>query len=356
MEQRHTGFFGAHQEARLQQQHVQRHRLHGHGFAAHVGAGDDRGPGRQGDGYRHEAAALLLQQIADLRIDHILQLQVLLRQLRLHTAVAHGEQCLLDNKVQTPRRLRIGEQIVHHRGQCRTHGLADVHLLRVLLAAQPGALQAQIVLFRVGLGVEQPLLHLFLGAADLLQFCRGAVRDIEAPAPGTIRVQHRQRVLHLVEGHALEVRHRVDLLKQRAHTVQPLQIALDLKQLHMVRRLPRRAAAQGRADVLHLAQAGHQLGVLALQLLRRGRGTLHVVQLRLQLRPLLRHIEPQAADLLLPEGRAAVQRLQHILQTDLHTLLKSDLDHANSSFTLITGTSTASRIRCRNSSLSNFHP
>ena len=159
-----------------------------------------------------------------------------------------------------------------------------------------------------------------------------------------------------MEGDALEMGDSVDLRQQRPQAVQPLEVALDLKQLHMVRRLPRRAAAQGRADVLHLAQAGHQLGILALQLLRRSRSLLHVVQLRLQLRPLLRRIEPQAADLLLPEGRTAVQRLQHILQTDLYTLLKSDLDHANSSFTLITGTSTASRIRCRNSSLSNFHP
>ena len=65
---------------------------------------------------------------------------------------------------------------------------------------------------------------------------------------------------------------------------------------------------------------------------------------------------PQAADALLTEGRAAVERLQHILQADLHPLVKMDLDHANSSFTLITGTSTASRIRRRNSSLSNFQP
>ena len=356
MEQRHTSFFGAHQEARLQQQHVQRHRLHGHGLSAHVGAGDDRGPGRQGDGHRHEAAALLLQQIADLRIDHILQLQVLLRQLRLHTAVAHGKQCLLDNKVQTPRRLRIGEQLVHHRGQCRTHGLADVHLLRVLLAAQPGALQAQIVLFRVGLGVEQPFLHLFFGGADLLQLGRGAVRDIEAPAPGTIRVQHRQCVLHLVEGHALEVRHRVDLLKHRAHTVQPLQIALDLEQLHMVRRLPRRAAAQGVADILHLAQAGHQLVVHVLQLAGGIGRLLHVVQLLLQCSAFLRRIKPQPPDAFLPEGRAAVQCFQRVLQTDLLFFLKLDRDHASSSFTLMTGTSTAAFMRNRNSSLSNFHP
>ena len=159
-----------------------------------------------------------------------------------------------------------------------------------------------------------------------------------------------------MEGHALEVRHRVDLFKQRAHTVQPLQIALDLEQLHMVRRLPRRAAAQGVADILHLAQSGHQLVVHVLQLAGGVGRLLHVVQLLLQCGAFLRRIKPQPPDAFLPEGRAAVQRFQRVLQTDFLFFLKLDRDHASSSFTLMTGTSTASFMRNRNSSLSNFHP
>ena len=79
-------------------------------------------------------------------------------------------------------------------------------------------------------------------------------------------------------------------------------------------------------------------------------------QLLLQLLPLVRGIVPQAADALLAEGAAPVQALQDVLQADLLSLLKTNLDHASSSFTLMTGTSTASFIRAMNSSLSNFHP
>ena len=219
-----------------------------------------------------------------------------------------------------------------------------------------GALEAQVVLLRVGLGVEETLLHVLLGLAYLLEPHRGAVGDIEAAAAGLVRVEDGQGGLGVVEGQAVEPGDSVDLVEQGAEVLQPLEVALDLEQLHMVRGLPCGTAAQGRADVLHLAQDGHDLGVGVLQLLRGVGGLLHVIQLALQLRAFLRGVKPQAADALLAEGRAAVERLQHILQADLHPLVKMDLDHANSSFTLITGTSTASRIRSRNSSLSNFQP
>ena len=97
-----------------------------------------------------------------------------------------------------------------------------MHLLRLLLGAQPRALEPQLVLFRVRLGVEQALLHVLLGAAHLLELGGGAVGDVEAAAAGAVRVEDGQRGLHVVERHALEMRHLVDFGEQRADTLQPL--------------------------------------------------------------------------------------------------------------------------------------
>ena len=277
MKQRHAGLLCADQEARLKQQGVEGHGLHGHGLAAHVGAGDDGSPLLQTDGDGHEAAALLRQQVADLGVDHVGELQLRLRQLGADAAVAHGEQSLLDDEVQPAGGLRVRQQVVHHGGQRRAHGPADVHFLGVLLGAQTGALQAQVVLLRIGLGVEQTLLHVLLGLPHLFELGGGAVGDVEAAAAGAVGVQDGQRRLGVVEDDALKMSNGVDLRQQRPQAVQTLEVALDLEQLHVVRRLPLRAAAQGCADVLHLAQTGHQFGVLVLQPVRRRRGPLYII-------------------------------------------------------------------------------
>ena len=100
LKQRHPGCLGTHQESRLHQQYIQGYRLHGHALAAHVRTGDDRGAPVQGNGHRHKAAALLGQQIAQLGIDHVRQFQRPVGDLRHHTAIAHGKQCLLEDEVQ----------------------------------------------------------------------------------------------------------------------------------------------------------------------------------------------------------------------------------------------------------------
>ena len=159
-----------------------------------------------------------------------------------------------------------------------------------------------------------------------------------------------------MEGKARQARRVPQLFKQGAQGLQPLEIALQLEQLHMVRHLQLPAPAQGAPDVLHLAQHHADLVIQVLQLLRMGGGPLHVAQLLLQLLPLVRGIVPQAADALLAKGAAPMETLQNILQADFFSFLETNLDHASSSFTLMTGASTASFIRAMNSSLSNFHP
>ena len=267
-----------------------------------------------------------------------------------------GKQRLLNEKIQPPGGVGVGHQIVGQRSQGRAHGPADLHLLTVLLGADAHPLLPQVVLLRVSLGPVQLLLHLLFGGADLPQLRRGGVGDVEAPAAGVFRVQDGQGRRRIVEGKARQARRVPQLFKQGAQGLQPLEIALQLEQLHMVRHLQLPAPAQGAADVLHLAQHHADLVIQVLQLPGVGGGPLHVAQLLLQLLPLVRGIVPQAADALLAEGTAPVQALQDVLQADLLSLLKTNLDHASSSFTLMTGTSTASFIRAMNSSLSNFHP
>ena len=114
----------------------------------------------------------------------------------------------------------------------------------------------------------------------------------------------------------------VDGIQQGQEAVQPLKIALDLKQLHMVGHLAFLAAAQGVADILDLAQNGHQAGIGVLQLIGMPGQRLYVIQLCFQRGTLVRGIEPQAADALQAEGRAAVERFQRVLQADLDLFIK----------------------------------
>ena len=114
----------------------------------------------------------------------------------------------------------------------------------------------------------------------------------------------------------------VDGIQQGQKAVQPLKIALDLKQLHMVGHLAVLAAAQGVADILDLAQDGHQAGIDVLQFVGMPGQRFHVIQLRFQRDALVRGIEPQAADALQAKGRAAVERLQRVLQADLDFFIK----------------------------------
>ena len=322
MEQRHFRRPGADEKARLEQQRIKGHGFHGHGLAAHIGAGDDRGALIQRDGHRNKGSSLLTEQVHQLRVHHVLQHQLSVGDLGQYAAVTDGKQRLLHHEVQTADGLRVGQQIVHHGGQLRAHGAAHLHLLALLLGADTGALQTQIVLLRVGPGAEQPLLNVLFGGADLLEPRRGAVRDIEAPAAGAVGVQDRQRRGGRVKGHVPEMGGLVDGIQQGQKAVQPLKIALDLKQLHMVGHLAVLAAAQGVADILDLAQDGHQAGIGVLQLIGMPGQRLYVIQLCFQRGTLVRGIEPQAADALQAEGRAAVERLQRVLQADLDFFIK----------------------------------
>ena len=204
--------------------------------------------------------------------------------------------------------------------------------------------------------MEQPLLHILLGSADLLQLLGGAVGDVKAPAAGVIGVEDIQRCGGIVEGRVLQSRRLIDGSQQRADIAEPLEVALDLEQLHMIRHLAVLAAAQGVADILDLAQQRHQAGEGILQFLVVDSQRLHVVQLRFQRGALVRGIEPQAADALQPKGGAAVQRLQRVLQADLDLFVKGYGDHRNSSFTLMTGASTAAVMAAMNASLSKRQP
>ena len=356
VKQRHPGLLGADQKARLQKQHVQSHGFHHHGLTAHVGAGDDGGPLLQPDGHRHEGPPLLLQQVAQLGVDHVRQLQLRLRDLRPHAAVAHGKQRLLDDEVQPARRVGVLQQISCQRSQRLPHAAAHLGLLAVLLGTDTGPAGAQLLLLGIGLCMVQLLLDLLLGRTDLPQLGCCIVGDVEATAAGLVRIQDLQRLRRIMEGQRLKVSGLAHLLEQGDQTLQPLEIYLDFKQLHMIRDLQRLAPAQRATDVLHLAQHQADPVVQWLQSIRRLGGLLHVIQLRLQLLPLVGGVIAQLADLLLTEGAAPVESLQRILQADFFSLLKANIDHASSSFTLMTGTSTASRIRVINSSLSNFQP
>ena len=108
--------------------------------------------------------------------------------------------------------------------------------------------------------------------------------------------------------------------------------------------------------VFDLAKEHAQLVVDGLELLAVAGGLLHVIQLVFQFGTLFGGVEAQTADLFNTKGAAAVEGLQRILQADLFSLFKTNGDHFSASFTLMTGTSTASLMRRRNSSLSNFQP
>ena len=68
-----------------------------------------------------------------------------------------------------------------------------------------------------------------------------------------------ERIRRVVEGEVFKVGLLVHLGEKGPQAVQPLEVALDLKELHMVGDLVGLAAAQGVADILHLAQKHHGL-------------------------------------------------------------------------------------------------
>ena len=157
------------------------------------------------------------------------------------------------------------------------HAPADLRLLALLLGADLRAAQAQLVLFRIGLGLMEPLLQLLLGPADLAELFCHAVRNVKATGPGVVRVQDGQSRPGVVEGELPQGRNLAHLRIQGQQAFQPLQIALDLKQLHMVRHLSVSAAADRVADVLHLAQQDTDLVIHALELVGVVCRLLHVI-------------------------------------------------------------------------------
>ena len=155
--------------------------------------------------------------------------------------------------------------------------------------------------------MEELLLELLFCLSDLAQAGGGAVRDVKAAAAGVVGVEDGECGRRIVEVQTAEIRHGADLFKERDNRFQ--QIPLDLEQLDMVGRLQLAAAAQRASDVLDLAEGDHDLVIGFLQLSRGLRGAVDVIQLRLQLRALLRRIKSQPADALAAEGTAAVQAL-----------------------------------------------
>ena len=157
------------------------------------------------------------------------------------------------------------------------HAPADLRLLALLLGADLRAAQAQLVLFRIGLGLMELLLQLLLGPADLAELFCHAVGNVKATGPGVVRVQDGQSRLGIVEGELPQGRNLAHLRIQGQQALQPLQIALDLKQLHMVRHLSVSAAADRVADVLHLTQQDTDLVIYALELVGVVCRLLHVI-------------------------------------------------------------------------------
>ena len=199
-------------------------------------------------------------------------------------------------------------------------------------------------------------LQRFLAPAKLLQFFRHAVGNVEAPGAGAVRIQNIQGRLGIVERKLPQRGNLAHLGIQGQQALQTLQIALDLKQLHMVGDLPVPAAPDGVADILHLTQQDADFVIHALELLCVEGSLPDIVQFRFQFPTFGRGVKPQTPDLLLTERTAAVESLQGVLQANLLLLLKTNGNHASSSFTLMTGTFTLWRIRSINTSLSNFQP
>ena len=154
---------------------------------------------------------------------------------------------------------------------------ADLRFLALLLGADAGALQTQLVLLRIGLGLVELFLQLLLAPADLAELFRHTVGDVKAPGAGVVRVQNTQGGLGIVECKAPQRSRIAYLLVQGQQALQPLQIALYFKQLHMIRHLPVPASADGIANVLHLAQQNADFIVYALELLRMVGRLLHIV-------------------------------------------------------------------------------
>ena len=204
--------------------------------------------------------------------------------------------------------------------------------------------------------MEELLFQLLLGGAHLLEAGRGAVRDVEAAGTGAVGVEDSQCLTGRVEGKAAEGHLLIHLLIEGDKALQTAQEALHLKQLHMVGSLPCGAAAEGVADILHLAQEDHRLVHSGFQLRGVAVEALHIVQLLLQCLALFGSVELQSADALDTEGRAAVQRLENILQADLDLIIKRNGNHSISSLTLITGASMASFILAIKASLSKCQP
>ena len=202
----------------------------------------------------------------------------------------------------------------------------------------------------------QLLFDLFFSLTDLTQLLGSTVGNVEAAGTGVFGVQHRQRCGGIVEGKVFELRLLVHLLHQRDQRLHTLQIVFQFKQFHVVRGIAVLDAAHSAADLLHLAKEHTNLIVDTLELLAVAGSLLYVIQFVLQLGTLLGSIEAQTANLLDTEGAASVERFQRVLQTNFFSLFKTNGDHASSSFTLMTGTSTASLILRLNSSLSNFQP
>ena len=354
-EQRQSCALCADQKARRKQQHVQRDGLHRNALAAHVRAGDDRRPaiGRDRNGY--ERASLCFQKIDKLRVHHVGKLQRGFRDLGTHTAVTHGEQRFLDQKVELTR----GVGVCQHGGDMgekrSAHRRADRAFLGLLLGAYAGAHGSDRVLFRLRRFI-QPLLEPLLFGADRAQRFRSAVRNIESAGTRALGIEHVQRGCRIGEREPLDADGLVHPVEQRTKIRDAQQKALELKQLHVIEARALRKPFQRAADILELTEHKHDLIVDGLQRVRRVCRAFRVPKLRFQFVPLVRRVEAQLAHTFRAEGTAGVQRVENVSQSDLFPVFKTDRDQSGSSFTLMTGTSTAAAIVFKNASGSNFQP
>ena len=145
-------------------------------------------------------------------------------------------------------------------------------------------------------------------------------------------------------------------VEQRTEIRDPQQKSLELEQLHVVETRAFRKPFQRAADILELTEHKHDLIVNGLQSARRVCRAFRVPKLRFQLVSLVRRVEAQLAHTFRAEGTAGVQRIENVSQSDLFPVFKTDRDQSGSSFTLMTGTSTAAAIAFKNASGSNFQP
>ena len=279
------------------------------------------------------------------------------------------------------------QHVVHIRPQRRGQLAPDAHLLMLLIGSHSGTEGLERLLLLPGGQTAELFLQFPLFPAQSAELPGPAVSDVEGRHPIVLGVQQVQRGGGVPEGNALQLQHGLDLVEQRQHLIAFQQESLDLEQLDLVEG-GLQAFQRGGTDVFHRHEHQQQLvqGLLAVLVLfqspaqpvcfglhlgqvtdgsprapvcfstvhrlglQNGQHPLDVGQLALQLGLLTGFKGFQLPHPLLAVGRAGLQGVQNVLEADIFTLCKRQIDHFASSITLMTGRPTRAFIRSISSS------